>query len=433
MYTVAIIGRPNVGKSAIFNRLVGKRIAIVDSTYGLTRDRISANVSYEGKSFTLIDTGGIDFDLSDDVREKAKRQTELAITQADIVILVADVTEGIVPLDAEVASMLHASGKRVILVANKADNETLALGISEFHKLGFQELFAVSAIHGLGIAPLMKAIASSIPEGVEEGEEDELKIAIVGKRNVGKSTCANSIVREERLVVDELPGTTRDSVDIQITVDGRRITLIDTAGMRHRGKVKESAEYLSIVRSRSSIRRCDIALLIFDALKGVTGQEEKIARYIIDKGKGCVLAANKWDLVKGEGIPRYRKAVWQKMRFLDYAPLIFMSAKFGRGVRKLIQTIFYVQGQINKRIGTPVLNRALHEIWDRNEPPAVRNKRSKFYYATQRAVKPPTFILYVSRRELINRSYSNYLINGLRRGFGFEGTPVHLEFRNRSR
>jgi GTP-binding protein len=430
MQTIAIVGRPNVGKSALFNRLAGKRIAIVDSTYGLTRDRISVSVTCKGKTFTLVDTGGIDFDVSDNVREMAKRQTRLAIEQADTILFVTDVREGVVPLDSEIATLLREAGKKVIIVANKADNEMLSLGALEFYRLGFQEVFAVSAIHGFKIEPLLDAIISRISEDAGKGRE-KLHIAVVGKPNVGKSTYVNSVLHEERLIIDEKPGTTRDSVDTDATWRGRAMTIIDTAGMRHKRKIRDAAEYFGLSRSRASIRRSDIVLLLIDALGGVSTQDNGIAQYIVDRGKGCVIAVNKWDLVRSESTVSYRREVWRKMRFFNYVPLIFISAKFGKGIGKSMRTIFYVQEQFTKRISTPILNRVLHEIWGRHEPPVLKDKRPRFYYAVQCGVKPPTFLIYVNRKELIKRTYANYLANGLRRAFGFEGVPLRLEFKNR--
>lgn len=435
MHTIAIVGRPNVGKSAIFNRLAGKRIAIVDSTYGLTRDRITASVSHEGRQFTIIDTGGIDFDASDNVREMAKRQTQLAISQADTVLLVTDAIDGPVPLDSEIAATLRSAGKKVIVAVNKADNEALEFAASSFRRLGFQDLLAVSATHGLGIGALMDALAAQIMGEEKNEPSGTLKIAIVGRPNVGKSSYVNRILREERMIVDEAPGTTRDSVDIEVSRSGRSVTLIDTAGVRREGAIREPAEFFSLSRTRGSIRRSDLALMLIDAAEGegVSMQDEKMARYIHDQGKGCVLGVNKWDLARDTNMRRYREYVWHKMRFFDYVPLVFMSAKSGQGIERSLDTIFYVCEQMGKRIGTPVLNRVLHSIWERNEPPAHLGKRCKFYYTAQVGIAPPTFQLFVNEKKLVGRTYVSYLVNELRRAFGFEGTPLRLEFKNRRR
>lgn len=432
MNTVAIVGRPNVGKSALFNRLVGRRIAIVDSTYGFTRDRISVRVTRGEKSFSLVDTGGIDFDVSDDIRARVKMQSEFAVSEADTVLLVTDVQQGLVPLDEVIAGLLREAGRSVIVVANKADNDTLDLAASEFHRLGFPSVFAVSALHGRGIADLVEHITGSLQEEGAAAPDRALKIAVVGRPNVGKSSYVNAVLREERLIVHDAPGTTRDSIDTRAEWRGRGLTLIDTAGMRRRRTVSEPADYFGVARSRESLRRCDISLIMIDAAEGVRNADEKIARMALDLGKGCVLAVNKWDLVRKKNTRAFREEVWRKMPFFNFVPLVFISATHRRGIDQSLRTLFYVHEQTRKRIATPILTRALRALWERNMPPVRKNKRPKLYYATQPAVEPPRILLFVNNKSLIHRTYINYLSNGLRKAFGFEGAPLFLALRNRN-
>jgi len=431
MHTVSIVGRPNVGKSALFNCLVGKRIAIVDSTYGLTRDRVFANVTHRGKRFTLIDSGGIDFDSSDGVREMARRQAELAIFQADLVLMVTDLITGLAPLDAEISALLRRAGKKVILVANKADNESLESGAGAFHKLGFEKLLAVSAAHARGISELLDEIREDIPEEASEESPAGVRIAVVGKPNVGKSSCVNRVLREERMIVHHVPGTTRDAVDTEVDWGGRRITLIDTAGLRRKGRTKEPVDFFSLSRTRAAVKRCDVALMLLSAVDEVSGVEEKLIRYILDHGRGCVLGINKWDLTRGVSKPEYTAYVRTRMPYLNFLPIVFLSAKTGYGIDHSLKAAVYVHEQAGKKIATPLLNTVLRGIWERNEPPIRAGKRCKFYYATQVGGPPPAFALFVNNDKLIQRRYESYLLNGIRRAFGFEGCPIRLVFKNR--
>jgi len=433
MRTVALAGRPNVGKSALFNRLAGKRIAIVDPTYGMTRDRISATAEWAGRRFTVVDTGGIDFDASDTLRKMARRQAQLAIEQADTVLFVADAIEGLVPLDREIAALLRASGKRVVVAVNKADNEASSAASGEFHRLGFPDVFPVSAAHGRGMDALLDALVETLAEGGEEEAQETLRVAVVGRPNVGKSSWVNAVLREERMIVDGVPGTTRDAVDTRAVWRGRGLTLIDTAGIRREGKLKEAAEYYSLTRTRASVKRCDVALMLLDALEGVTVQYEKLARSILDEGRGCVLGVNKWDLVRGGDTRRYREALWDRMRFFNYVPVVFLSAKLGRGIERSLDALFLVREQTERRVATPVLNKILHHAWERTPPASLKGKRCRFYYAAQTGVRPPAFSLFVNNRDLVTDQYVQYLSNNLRRAFGFEGAPLRLKFRNRRR
>ncbi len=431
MRTVALAGRPNVGKSALFNRLAGKRIAIVDSTYGMTRDRICATAEWGGRRFTVVDTGGIDFDSSDTLRGMARRQAQLAIEQADTVLFVADAIEGLVPLDGEIAALLRVAGKRVIVAVNKADNEASAAAAGEFHRLGFPDVFPVSATHGRGMDALLDALVGTLGEGEEEEVRETLRIAVVGRPNVGKSSWVNAVLREERMIVDGVPGTTRDAVDIRASWRGKGLTLIDTAGIRREGKLKEAAEYYSLTRTRASVKRCDAALMLLDALEGVTVQDEKLARSILDEGRGCVLGVNKWDLVRGGDTRRYRETLWGRMRFFNHVPVVFLSAKLGRGIGRSLDALFLVREQTERRVGTPVLNRILHQAWERTPPASLKGKRCRLYYAAQTGVRPPAFSLFVNNRDLLADQYAQYLSSTLRRAFGFEGAPLRLKFKNR--
>ena len=431
MRTVALAGRPNVGKSALFNRLAGKRIAIVDSTYGMTRDRICATAEWGGRRFTVVDTGGIDFDSSDTLRGMARRQAQLAIEQADTVLFVADAIEGLVPLDREIAALLRAAGKRVIVAVNKADNEASAAAAGEFHRLGFPDVFPVSATHGRGMDALLDALVGTLGEGEEEEVRETLRVAVLGRPNVGKSSWVNAVLREERMIVDGVPGTTRDAVDTRASWRGKVLTLIDTAGIRREGKLREAAEYYSLTRTRASLKRCDAALMLLDALEGVTVQDEKLARSILDEGRGCVLGVNKWDLVRGGDTRRYRETLWGRMRFFNHVPVVFLSAKLGRGIGRSLDALFLVREQTERRVGTPVLNRILHQAWERTPPASLKGKRCRLYYAAQTGVRPPAFSLFVNNRDLLADQYAQYLSSTLRRAFGFEGAPLRLKFKNR--
>lgn len=431
MRTVALAGRPNVGKSALFNRLAGKRIAIVDSTYGMTRDRICATAEWGGRRFTVVDTGGIDFDSSDTLRGMARRQAQLAIEQADTVLFVADAIEGLVPLDREIAALLRAAGKRVIVAVNKADNEASAAAAGEFHRLGFPDVFPVSATHGRGMDALLDALVETLVEDEEEEVRETLRVAVLGRPNVGKSSWVNAVLREERMIVDGVPGTTRDAVDTRASWRGKVLTLIDTAGIRREGKLREAAEYYSLTRTRASLKRCDAALMLLDALEGVTVQDEKLARSILDEGRGCVLGVNKWDLVRGGDTRRYRETLCGRMRFFNHVPVVFLSAKLGRGIGRSLDALFLVREQTERRVGTPVLNRILHQAWERTPPASLKGKRCRLYYAAQTGVRPPAFSLFVNNRDLLADQYAQYLSSTLRRAFGFEGAPLRLKFKNR--
>ncbi len=475
---IAIVGRPNVGKSALFNRIAGRRIAIVHDQPGVTRDRVSAEAEWRGHSFTLVDTGGIGLlrrEKADDVIVKAAlSQVELAIESASVIILVVNVQEGIVPLDREAAARLRASGKPILVAVNKVDTSRAEPGVAEFAELGFERLFPVSAIHGEGLEPLLDTATALLPPinpPVPTGQpfssaEDTvliarpsppvpLKLAIVGRPNVGKSSIINSLTQSERVVVSPIPGTTRDSVDVpfEVETDGVRqsYVLIDTAGLRKTRRVDDSVEFFSVKRTEESIARCDIAILVLDAESGIAEQDKKVADQIVAGHKACIVVVNKWDLVdeavrnaRLEEIERRRKKenrdkpnimttlaefgewVQEHLFFLDYAPVIFTSAKSGFHLDRLLEAIRYVAAQLQQSIPTSILNRTLHDAVERRQPVSDHGHRLKFFYATQVRQAPPTFLLFVNRDELFSPQYKKYLAEQMRVAFGYEGCPIVL-------
>ena len=464
--SIAIVGRPNVGKSALFNRLVGRRIAIVHDQPGVTRDRVSAEAEWRGRSFTLVDTGGIGLlrrEKADDVISRAAlSQVELAIEAANVILLVVNVQEGIVPLDREVAERLRRSGKPVLVVVNKVDTDRAEPSVLEFTQLGFDKILPVSAIHGAGIEPLMDAATALLPveptgaqPSVAPLATTPLKLAIVGRPNVGKSSIINALTRSERVVVSPIPGTTRDAVDVPLEVetDGAResYVLIDTAGMRKTRRVDDSIEFFSVKRAEDSISRCDIAILVLDAEAGITEQDKKVADKIVEERKACIVVINKWDLMdaavrqaREEEIERRERKesqrgpklmttlaefgawVQERLFFLDYAPVIFTSAQSGFNLERLLEAVRFVAAQLRQKVPTAVLNRTLQDAVERRQPVSARGHRLKFFYATQVKEAPPTFLLFVNRDDLFSTPYRKYLIDQLRRAFGFEGCPIIL-------
>ncbi|HEY4952961.1 MAG TPA: ribosome biogenesis GTPase Der [Verrucomicrobiae bacterium] len=459
---IAIVGRPNVGKSALFNRIVKKRIAIVHDQPGVTRDRVSVEAEWQGRGFTLVDTGGIGLlrrEKSDDVIVKAAlEQVELAIEAASAIILVVNVQEGIVPLDREVAEKLRRSGKTILVAVNKVDTSRAEKDADEFAALGFEKVFPVSAIHGEGIQDLMDAAVATLPPKSEDEPRsilDILKIAIVGRPNVGKSSIINVLTQSERVIVSPIPGTTRDAVDVpfEVEADGirQKYILIDTAGMRKTRKVDDSIEFFSVQRTVESIARCDIAVLVLDAESGILEQDKKIADSIVENRKACIVVVNKWDLFneevrearKEEIASREKKEnrsapkmmttlgefgewVQKKLFFLDYAPVIFTSAKSGFHLDRLLEAIRYVASQLQQKIPTGILNRTLRDAVERRQPVTAAGHRLKFFYATQVRQSPPTFLLFVNRDELFSDQYKKYLGGELRTAFGYEGCPIIL-------
>jgi GTP-binding protein len=430
---VAIVGRPNVGKSTLFNRLVGERLAIVEDVPGTTRDRLYADAEWGGVTFTLVDTGGLVPDARDDLVAQVRAQAEIAMGEADVIVFLTDVLEGVMPGDEEIAQILRRSEKPVFLAVNKADNERRRLEALEFYGLGLGEPWPISALHGAGSGDLLDEIVAAFSME-EEGEEVEaVKIAIVGRPNVGKSSLLNKLLGQERAIVHEEPGTTRDAIDTVMEWGGEPLVLIDTAGIRRRGRIERGIERYSVLRALRAIQRADVVLLLIDATEGVTAQDAHIAGYILEEGKSVVVIVNKWDVVdKGpRTTEEYRQQVRVGLRFLDYVPVLFISAKTGQRVGQVLPTALRAQEARLIRIPTGELNNLLQEAVARHAPPSKAGKRLKFYYATQAAVNPPTFIFFVNDRRLVHFSYRRYLENRIRERYRFEGTPLRMSFRER--
>jgi len=477
---IAIVGRPNVGKSALFNRIAGRRIAIVHDQPGVTRDRVSAEAEWHGRAFTLVDTGGIGLARGEKapnlIAQAALEQVQLAIEAANVIVLVVNAQEGVVPLDREVASRLRQSGKPVLVAANKVDNKNAEGRADEFAELGFESIFPVSAIHDRGISTLMQTAVALLPplssfelqapaaqSADEAGQPDTvkpepspIKLAIVGRPNVGKSSVINALTRSERLIVSPIPGTTRDSVDVPFEVETegvrQKYILIDTAGIRKGRRIGDSIEFFSVKRSEDSIARCDMAVFVLDAEAGITEQDKKIGGRILEERKACIVVVNKWDLVeeavrgaREEEIARRKSKAkhrdeprlmttlsefgqWaqEQLFFLQFAPVIFTSAKSGFHLDRLLEAVRYVAAQLQQTIPTAILNRTLRDAIERRQPVSALGHRLNFFYATQVRKAPPTFLLFVNRDELFSESYRKYLVGELRRAFGYEGCPIVL-------
>ncbi len=429
-------GKPNVGKSTFFNYLVGSRISIVEDTPGVTRDRIYAETNWRGREFTLIDTGGIEPESEDIILSQMREQANLAINMADVIVFLTDIRQGVTAADKEIALMLKKSGKPIILVCNKADNfEKDKEEIYEFYNLGIGEPFPVSAIHAIGIGDVLDEIYEKCPpKSDEEEDKDITKVAVIGKPNVGKSSLINKILGENRVIVSDIAGTTRDSIDTEFENESGKYVLIDTAGIRKKSKVKESIEKFSIMRTLLAIERADVCLLLIDATEGVTEQDTKIAGEAHEAGKGVIIVINKWDAVdKTTGtLEKYKKEVYDKLKYLSYAPMIFISAKTGQRVNKLFDLINYVKEQNSLRISTSILNQVINEAIAIVQPPTDKGKRLKIYYGTQGSTRPPTFVIFVNDKQLFHFSYERYLVNQFRKEFGLEGTPVRIIVREKS-
>lgn len=434
---VAVVGRPNVGKSTFFNYLAGSRISIVEDTPGVTRDRIYTEIEWRSRKFTLIDTGGIEPYSEDIIMQQMKRQAEIAIETADVIIFMVDAKDGMTATDKEVATMMRKSQKPVVLCVNKVDR----VGdpppeVYEFYNLGMGDMQVISSVHGLGMGDLLDAVFEHFPEDIDDEEdEDVIKVAVVGKPNAGKSSLINSILGEDRVIVSNIPGTTRDAIDTHIEMDGQKYTFIDTAGIRKRSKINESIEKYSTIRSWTAIERADVCLIMIDAEDGVTEQDTKIAGYAHEQGKASIIVINKWDLIEKQTgtLEEYRKVVHEKLGFMTYAPVLFISAKTGQRVNKVYELIKFVADQAAFRISTGMLNDLVNEAVAMVQPPSDKGKRLKIYYMTQAGIKPPSFVVFVNDLELFHYSYERYLENQLRKNFGFEGTPIRFIHRQRDK
>ena len=428
---VAIVGRPNVGKSTLFNKIAGSRIAIIEDTPGVTRDRLYEEVSYLNKPFYLVDTGGID--LGDEkFNDEIKMQAEIAINEADVVIFVVDAKDGITSNDLVVRDILRRSNKKIIVAINKMDNKDSYDNIYDFYELGFDNYIPISAIHNTGYIELMDEVTSGFKTKDESDEDERLKIAIIGRPNVGKSSLTNAILNEERVVVSDVAGTTRDSINTVFKYHDEEFVLIDTAGMRKKGKVYESVEKYSLFRSMNSIDKSDICLLVIDAEDGIKEHDKHIAGYAIERGKGLIIVVNKWDAVEDANISEFKKLVRSEFQFATYAPVVFLSALTKKRIHTLMPEVLKVKENISREIKTSVLNEVIEDAYSLNPAPSYKGKRLKIYFVSQTGIKPPKFTFRVNSKGLVHFSYERYLENKLRENFELEGTPIVLQFKNRN-
>ncbi len=432
---VAIVGRPNVGKSTFFNKMSGKRIAIVEDTPGVTRDRVYADCEWLTHKFTLIDTGGIDPQSDDPLLQQMRRQAEIAIETCDVILFFVDGKQGMTADDETVADLLRRSGKPVILVVNKIDNIRMMDGIYDFYQLGIGDPIGISSVNLLNLGDLLDEVVKYFPEGSEEETEDgSISVAVVGKPNVGKSSLVNRILGEERVMVSDIAGTTRDAIDTRFKKDDDEFIIIDTAGIRRKKAIEyQSLERFSVVRSLAAIDRCDVAVLVIDAKEGVSEQDSKIAGYIDEKGKAAMIVINKWDAVEKDTgtLEKYTKEVREKLKFMSYAPVVFISALTGQRVDRILKMVKSVYEQASRRVTTGLLNDILSDAQNALQPPATSGRRLRIYYATQQSVMPPTFVFFVNDENLMHFSYERYLENHFRKAFGFEGTPLRFILRER--
>ncbi|MBV9120248.1 MAG: ribosome biogenesis GTPase Der [Chloroflexi bacterium] len=431
---VAIVGRPNVGKSTLFNRLIGARQAIVEDIPGTTRDRIYGDSDWAGRVFTVVDTGGIATDKADRFTEMIEEQAQQAVMEADVIVCMVDARAGISQADADVAEQLRLTEKPVLLVANKSDSDEQVYSAVDFYELGLGEPLPVSASHGLGIGELLDAVVERLPAEAEEENEEFFKVAIVGRPNVGKSSLLNSLLGQERAIVSEVPGTTRDAIDTLVDYQGQKLVLIDTAGIRRRGRVERGIEKYSVIRAFRAIDRCDVACLVVDATEMLTGQDVHIAGYVQDAVKGMLLVVNKWDLVpKTETtMADYRAEIARELNFMDYAPAVFISAKTGQRVERILKAVEAIREQRRKRVSTGELNQLVADVMRKHQAPGDKGRQLKIFYATQAGINPPTFVFFVNDPKLSHFSYKRFLENQIRERLGFEGTAIKLVLKARS-
>ena len=432
---VAIVGRPNVGKSTFFNKMAGRRIAIVEDTPGVTRDRVYADCTWQNYAFTLIDTGGIDPASDDPLLRQMRRQAEIAIETCDVILFFVDGRQGLTADDETVADMLRRSGKPVLLVVNKIDSVNQFNDVYDFYQLGIGDPIGISSVNLMNIGDLLEELCSHFPDPEEEEDPDApVQIAVVGRPNVGKSSLTNRILGQERVMVSDIAGTTRDAVDTEFEDNGERFVIIDTAGIRKRKSIEyQSLERFSVVRSLAAIDRCDVALLLIDATQGVSEQDSKIAGYIDEQGKAAVIVVNKWDAVEKQTgtMEEFSRKIRESLKFMDYAPILYLSALTGQRCQKLMEAVRSVYGQATRRVTTGLLNDILTDAQAALQPPATSGRRLKIYYATQQGIKPPTFVFFVNDEKLMHFSYERYLENHFRKSFGFEGTPLRFILREK--
>ncbi len=433
---VAVVGRPNVGKSTLFNKLIGKRLSIVDDTPGVTRDRIYGDTEWEGHKIMLVDTGGIEPKTDDIILSGMRAQAQLAIDTACVIMFVVDMQTGVTATDAEIASMLQKSGKPIVLCVNKCDKVgDVPAEFYEFYNLGLGDPIAVSSVHGHGTGDLLDEVFKNLPDGAfdDEDDEDTVKVAVIGKPNAGKSSLVNKILGEDRLIVSDIAGTTRDAIDALVENKFGKFNFIDTAGLRRQSRIEDKIEKYSILRAKMAIERADVCVIMLDGKEGFTEQDSKVAGLALEQGKGCIIAVNKWDIVEKDGqtMDSYRKKLMNDFSFMPFAPIIFISAKTGQRIDRLFELIKYVHTQNTMRISTGKLNDILADATARVQPPTDKGKRLKIYYMTQASTCPPTFVAFCNRADLFHFSYQRYLENQIRSTFGLEGTPVRFVIRER--